>query len=381
MKSRATPNQEPATAPVFRVETSTRRLGRPARGLGHGLVLALGFLMTVVSSSAVLGDEVILVPGSTVKQAIGGRVRGQIQTESPTEVVVQVGAGPVSVPVEQIASIRYDGQSASFQIAESRQTGGQLLEAIDLFHKAVGESTDKPLPLRAALVREALALTELALIEPDRAKDALDKLKAYIQKYPNSRQITLARDALVRLQLHTGDYAGAASTIAEIAKIPAAAERATVLKTKLLAKQGKFREAQGELDSLIAAAPKGSARRGAAVLAKAECMAGLKDYKLAESLAREVILESPPEDAEAQAPAYNTLGDCLRAANRPKDALLAYLHTDLLYGKDRVEHPRALHQIEVLFRQLKQDSRADEFAQRLKQEYPKSPWVSAKPDH
>ena len=93
----------------------------------------------------------------------------------------------------------------------------------------------------------------------------------------------------------------------------------------------------------------------------------------------EVIQGNPPEDAAAQAPAYNTLGDCLRAANRPKDALFAYLHTDLLYSKDKEEHPRALHQIAELYRQLKQDGRADEFAQRLKQEYPRSPWAAGRP--
>ena len=88
-----------------------------------------------------------------------------------------------------------------------------------------------------------------------------------------------------------------------------------------------------------------------------------------------MIQENPAEDAAAQAPAYNTLGDCLRAANRPKDALIAYLHTDMLYSKDKEEHPRALHEIATSFRQLKQDARADEFAQRLKQEYPRSVWT------
>jgi hypothetical protein len=48
-----------------------------------------------------------------------------------------------------------------------------------------------------------------------------------------------------------------------------------------------------------------------------------------------------------------TLGDCLRAANRPKDALIAYLHTDLLSTKDKEEYPRALDAIADLFRQLK----------------------------
>jgi hypothetical protein len=113
------------------------------------------------------------------------------------------------------------------------------------------------------------------------------------------------------------------------------------------------------------------------MLAKAESLAGLKRFQEAETLVRQVIQASPAEDPAAQAPAYNTLGDCLRAANRPKEALIAFLHTDLLYNKDKEEHPRALHEIIALFRQLKQDARADEFAQRLKQEYPRSAWARA----
>ena len=105
---------------------------------------------------------------------------------------------------------------------------------------------------------------------------------------------------------------------------------------------------------------------------------GLKKFKEAEALVRQVIAAAPAEDVPAQAAAYNALGDCLRAANRPKEALLAYLHTDLIYNKDKQEHPRALYQIEKLFRLLKQDGRADEYAQRLRQEYPRSQWLSAK---
>ena len=145
-----------------------------------------------------------------------------------------------------------------------------------------------------------------------------------------------------------------------------------------MAKQNKHKEAIVELDRLIASSPKGSERLRSAQLAKAESLAALKDFTKAETLLREVIKATPPEDYANQAPAYNTLGDCLRAADKPKEALLAYLHTDMLYSKDKVEHPRALHQISVLYRHLKQDGRADEFAQRLKQEYPHSRWTTAR---
>jgi tetratricopeptide (TPR) repeat protein len=325
------------------------------------------------------GDDVYLISGTTFKQAIGGRVRGQVQSESPSEVVVLLGATTTSVPTDQIQSIRYDGQSANFQLAEARESSGQLVDAADLCKKAATETAGKPYPLQAALFREAEVLTELSLVEPARAKEAKDKLTRFLQSYPTSRHLAGARACQARLQLYAGDFAGAEAAIAELAKLPRGAERAAVLRTKILARQGKHDLAIAQLDKLIAGYPKGSERQRAALLAKAESLAGKKQFKEAETLLREVIQANPPEDAAAQAPAYNTLGDCLRAANRPKDALFAYLHTDLLYSKDKEEHPRALHQIVELYRLLKQDGRADEFAQRLKQEYPRSPWAAAKP--
>jgi tetratricopeptide (TPR) repeat protein len=353
---------------------STRfRISIRAGLAGH---TALACLM--LAGGVLHADDVNMVTGAKFEQAIGGRVRGQVQSESPSEVVVQLGANTTRVPTELIQSIRYDGQSASFALAEARESAGQLAEAAELFKKAAADSAGKPYPIQAALFREAEVLTDLAAVEPDRIKEAKDKLTKFAREYPNSRHTLSARACLARIQLASGDFPAAETAIAELARLPKGAERAAVLRTKLLARQNKHKEAIAELEKLIAASPKGSERLRAAQLAKAESLAATKDFAKAEALLRDVIQATPPEDAAGQAPAYNTLGDCLRAANRPKDALLAYLHTDLLYSKDKEEHPRALHQIVLLFRQLKQDGRADDFAQRLKAEYPRSRWATAR---
>ncbi len=219
------------------------------------------------------------------------------------------------------------------------KSSGQLTEAADLFKKAAAESAGQAVSAQAALFHEAEVLTELALVEPDRIKEARDKLNRFLQSLSDQPPPRAARACQARLQLHAGDFAGAEAAIAELAKLPRGAERAAVLRTKILGKQGKHDEAIAQLDKLIAGYPKGSERQRAAMLAKAESLAAKKQYKEAETLLHEVIQGNPPEDAAAQAPAYNTLGDCLRAANRPKDALFAYLHTDLLYSKDKEEHP------------------------------------------
>jgi len=338
--------------------------------------LAIG--LAIAADRTAADDAVSLIPGTTFKQAIGRQVRGQVQSESSSEVVVQLGATTINVPADQVLSIRYDRQSPSFTVAESREAAGLLTEAAELFRTAAADPNAEPLAVRAAQFREAEVLTDLALIEPERTKDARDKLTKFVRLYPSSRQIAAAQECVARLQLSAGDFSGAASTISALAKIPNFGDRAAVLRTKLLAKQGKNAEAVADLDRLISGYPKASEQRRAAVLAKAENLAALKKYPEAEALVREAIAASPAEDAIAQAAAYNTLGDCFRAANRPKDALLSYLHTDLLYAKNKEEHPRALYHIQSLFRQLKEDGRADEYAQRLKQEYPRSPWLKVK---
>src|SRR5947207_2596143 len=114
-------------------------LRRRSRWAGSRSVsTALMAVAVAVFSVLLRGDEVTLIPGTTFKekQAIGGRVRGQVQSETSSEVVVSLGANTARVPTDQIASIRYDGQTATFQLAESRESTGQLAEAADLFKKA-----------------------------------------------------------------------------------------------------------------------------------------------------------------------------------------------------------------------------------------------------
>ena len=186
-------------------------------------------------------DDVSLIPGTTVKQAIGGRVRGTVQSESPTEVVVTLGTDPVSVPTDQIASIRYDGQSANFQLGETREATGQLAEAAELFRKAACRGGRPAVPHQAALFREASVLGDLAMIEPDRTKEARDKLNQFIRLYPG------AATSPPRARRWPGCRSTPAISPAPrppsplSPRCPRGGERSAVLRTKLLASKGSTR--------------------------------------------------------------------------------------------------------------------------------------------
>jgi len=341
------------------------------------LVRRVVFCLAATTALSAKADIVTLIEGTTFKQGQGGAVRGTVESESPSEVVVSLGNSTIKVPTDQIDRVEYQGQPASMQLGETRERAGQLAAAAAEFKKAATEAAGKPFIAEAALFREANCLAALALTEPDRVQEAVGRLSAFLQAHPNGRHVARARETLAKLQLHAKDYQAAEAAVAELAKLPLAAERAALLKAKILVRQGDYAAADAELNRLIEALPEGAAQHREARLIQVEALVGEKKFTEAESLVRQVIVDAPAEDAQAQAPAYNALGDCLLAANRPKEALLAYLHTDLLYSKDKEEHPRALHQIEQLFRRIGQTARADEYAQRLKQEYPNSPWLAA----
>ena len=230
------------------------------------------------------------------------------------------------------------------------------------------------------LFGRARILTDFALADPGRVDDALTALESFVKAHPSSRQLGQALEDIIRLSLQKGDTARAESALNDLrTKVPSAAGRSAVLEARVLSRKGRYDQAIAKLDAIIAQAPKDSTQVREAMLAKAESLVGMKKFDDAEKTVREVIKQAPPEAADIQAEAHNTLGDCLRAANRPKDALIAYLKTDILYDSDKEQHPRALARIAQLWNELKQTERAVEVQERLRQLYPQSPYASATP--
>lgn len=338
------------------------------------LVSSLGLLLVLHAPAR--ADEVVLIPNSTIK-APGGLIRGQITAESPTEIKIKPAVGAEqAIPLGQIATVTYDGAGQSYAQAELKENSNQLSEAAELFKKAAAENSTKKFIAGSAKFRRANILTDIALASPSKAKEAITELEAYVQSYPDGRFLGTALESLIRLHLLSGDAAKAQLALGQIKdKVPGSADRVTILEAKILTKSGKIDEAIAALDKAIGAA-KGSPKAREAKLAKAEALAAQKKFDEALAAVQEVIKESPPEAFEIQAVAHNTLGDCYRAAGRPKDALIAYLKTDILFDKDKEQHPRALAMLEQLFRELKVDVRADEIHDRLKQLYPQSPYLT-----
>lgn len=336
------------------------------------------FLVIPGVVAAQTADQVVVIPGSTLKPP-GGRYRGAVVSESPIDVKITLGANTQAVPIDQIAQIIYAGTPATVARAESRENAGALGEAAELYRQAATEAAGKQFIVAYCQFSQARLIADIALADPTRVNDAINLLETFSKANATSRHIIPATEFLARLHLLKGNADAAGKAIDSLAKYPSAADKATVLKAKVLAKKGDHAGAIAIFDKIITASADGSVKKREGRLAKAESLAALMKYDEATKLLEDVIQSSPPEDFVAQSAAYNTLGDCLKAAGKPKEALYAYLHTDVLYGKDKEHHPRALAQIAQLWKVLKRDDRAEEVLERLKQEYPQSPYNIATP--
>ncbi len=337
----------------------------------------LGALLMAPWSAATAADIVTLTPDATTKGAIGGAFRGVITAESTTKVEIKTGNTVSSIPINEIASISYDAHPGSLDQAQTKETAGALAEAIELYKKAAGEASTKPFIVEEAAFGQARATAELAQGDPAKVNEAIALLDTFSKTYKAGRHVPLALESLAKLQIARENYAGAEATLGSLAKLPGGDDRSAALRIRMLSKKGQAAEAIAEIDKAIAAHPEGSSRKRDAILAKADALTSLKKYAEAEALVRGVIRGANAEDAATQAAAHNTLGDCMRAAGKPKEALYAYLHTDLLFSKDKEEHARSLSQIAQLWRELKKPERADDVLERLKTEYPRSPYAQA----
>ena len=263
--------------------------------------LAASALVSIILAATLSADTVELTKNATVKAA-GGQIKGAISSETSTEVKI----GDRSVPIEDIASVSYDGSTASYALATTRENGGNLVEAADLYKKAVTEAAGKPLLARAAAFGHAHALAELALVTPSRANEAMAAIDTFIRANPNSRQLAPALEIQSKLALQQDNIPRAEAALADLGKIPWAADRASILKARVLGKQKKYDQAISDLDKIISAAPAKSTKLIEAKMAKAENLAGLKKFSEAEKLILDVIKEVGPEDAPDASPERTT---------------------------------------------------------------------------
>jgi tetratricopeptide (TPR) repeat protein len=309
-------------------------------------------------------------------------VIGTITSESINEVVVRPTGktGMSAIPARDVVDIVYTIPvlyKQEYRAALHRET---LAERAPTTAERVRELTavlKKYQELQPRLAEEkarrhiefkiADLLAQLALTDPARADTAIVELSRFRTSHPRGWQTCHATALLGQMYLRKGMPEEAQKAYEQLEAVPdLAAElrlECGVQTVTLLARMGRYAEAEKRIAKLSASAIANSLSAQRLRVLRAECEAARgKSAPAVQDL--QALIEAS-SDSSVKALAYNALGDCWRQAQKPKEALWAYLWVDVIYHQDPLEHARALYHIVTLFRELNDEPRAQQFRAKL----------------
>ncbi|MBS0261438.1 MAG: tetratricopeptide repeat protein [Planctomycetes bacterium] len=311
-------------------------------------------------------------------------VSGEVTAVSKTEVTVKVTspkADTLKIPANEIVSIDWTGDSPDLKVARQDENGLRLQKSLDGYVKSQG-ATKATNPAAKADLEFAIARVNarMALQDPAKVDDAIKKLEDFRSKNGDHYRFYEGVYFLGQLYSAKKDAAKARQTFEQLAKAPwkesQMASRIAV--GRLMLSEGKLDEAATEYDAVIAVQADGPlevSARQEAMLGKSRIMITQKKFDDALKLLDEVITKAPADDTKVNAEAYLRQGDCLREQGNDKDALLAYLHVDVLFRAEKAMHAEALYRLSQLFEKLGQKPRAEEARELLRSEYDSSEWA------
>jgi tetratricopeptide (TPR) repeat protein len=309
---------------------------------------------------------------------------GEVSAVSKTEVTVKVKTpkeDTIKVPANEIQSIAWTGDTPDVGVARSDENGGKYQKAIDGYQKALQAGKSSNALAKADLeFGVARASAKLALGEPAKIDDAIKKLEDFRKAQSDYYRFYEAVNYLGQLYSAKKDFIKAKSAFDTLGKAPWKEYQmaAKIASGRLLLNENKLDEAAAEYETVVAMKPEGpveESQRQEAVLGKARILIAQKKYEDSLKLLDEVIDKAAADDSKVNAEAFLRKGDCLREKGDDKDALLAYLHVDVLFASEKPLHAEALFRLSQLWDKVGNKARADETRDRLRSDYDYTDWA------
>jgi len=330
-------------------------------------------LLVLIAREASALDTIKLVKGSA---------SGTVTAVSAQEVTLQRGGKSEKIPVNEIESIKFDGEPPDLNVARSSALNGDYDNALKSLAKIAPSAGTRPEVKQEIEFFRALATARQALAGEGEVNAAGSQMHAFVTGNSNSFHFFDASEVLGDLLLAAGKFAEAQATYAKLeqAPWPETKIRAALAKGRALQGQGKPTEALAAYDHALALAEKAAGDQAkaqvvTATLGRAAALADAGKTDEAIAAVEQVIAAADPADAQLHAKAYVTLGNCLNKAGRKQDALMAFLHVDVLYFGFPQEHAEALANLSLLWQELKKADRALEARQTLVERYKNSRWA------
>ncbi len=335
------------------------------------LLLALAVALGVASLGR--ADSIKKTDGQTLSNV-------DVTDVSSLEVTFRRGGQTTTLPVNEIDMIRFTDDPARLTSARTAIEAGRNEDAVTGLESIDLATIDNALVKQDVQFYTALAKARIALAgaDPEAVVEAGRLMAAFVNANPNSYHYLQACELVGDMLVAAEKYEASREYYGRVGKAPwpEYKMRAGVAIGRALSAEGKPAEALEHFETVLGTEATGESaarQRLAATLGKARCLAHAEKSDEAVAMVEPVIDQVDPEDAELSAQTYNALGLAHRKAGRNQDALLAYLHVDVLYFSSAKEHVEALQNLVDLWDAVQQPERADEAANTLQERYGRSP--------
>ena len=338
--------------------------------------LSLAFLAAMVvvsaSSAAMAADRV-----KTNQRTLTGKVIEM----GFLEVTIEKSSARTPVAVHEIVSITWDGEPSQVGTARAAMAAGRYEDALESIQKVKVDELKRVEVLQEVEFLMALASARLALAGNGDVTQAGTLMLAFAKKHPQNYHYLEACEYVGDLLVAMGRPDRSEEFYQQLAKVPWPdyKMKASIKIGKAQLAQGKAEDALKSFQSVLddrtpvlddpTKSEAAKRRRLAATLGKARCLAADAKHDEAIAMIDGVIAQADPEQVELLGETYNALGLAHRQAGRTKDAILAFLHVDLLYFGAPAEHITALENLIQLWNEVQKPERADEAAEILKERY------------
>ncbi|MCD0460289.1 tetratricopeptide repeat protein [Roseiconus lacunae] len=312
----------------------------------------------------------------------GARLEGNVVGVSPVAVEIDVRGSKRSVSVNEISRVTFAEDPPGLQAGRARAIAGKYKAAL------VDLQMVNPAEIERELVRQdlifylAFVRAKLALTTGGDKREAAAAMLAFVRAAPRSQHFFSAAELLGDLSLAQGDYSQAVKyygAVSNKAPWPSYSLRAKLSEARATIAEGNYQRAQQIYDAVLADksnSVEAKRQKLFAQIGKSRCVAETGSVEEAIAEIENIIDQNDSSDAELFGRAYNALGECYRKAGKPKEALMAYLHIEILFYADSDIHAEALHNLVELWDELKNPDRSVAAKNLLNERYAGSVWAN-----
>lgn len=347
---------------------------RTSRWAAVASLLVLGMMLAWPVQAQMQFDQVFLVRGTPV--------RGKVVEVARDHVTLEVTGGTTrQIAVPEIVRISFANEPVDLNAARAVILQRNYNQALTELRKLEGRKIDQELVRQDAEYYKALVLCKLAMGEGGDKAAASEAMLAFVRAAPQSWHFYEAAETLGDLAMSSGKYADAAKYYGPLASAPWPEYqlRGQIAVGRALIGDRQFDEALAKFEAVLASelsTAEGLRQKSLAQVGKAVCLAEKGQADAGIALLQELIQKNDPQDTQLFARIYNALGRCYLKQNKPKDAVLALLHTDLLFYQDPDAHAEALYHLSRLWGDLNKSDRALAARSTLRERYAGSVWAT-----